>query len=113
VSLLLLDDEEVFSKILGIFCKEKGLKFYYAKNIEEAKVIAQNNKVKYAIIDQYLKNEKGSDFGRYLKNKFPEIKTIICSGSNNDISDEELKYFDISVNKSELVTFINEVLIKS
>ncbi|MCB4203414.1 hypothetical protein LF845_00400 [Deferribacterales bacterium Es71-Z0220] len=113
MSILLLDDEEVFAKMLSFVCASAGAKFYYARTIDEAKEIVKKNHIKYAIIDQNLKNEKGVSFNRFVKDTTADIKTIFCSGILDNIDDNELSRFDFVIDKSELITFLNKLLLKS
>ncbi|UOD35221.1 hypothetical protein DSN97_02455 [Deferribacteraceae bacterium V6Fe1] len=113
MSILLLDDEEVFAKMLSIVCASKGTKFYYARTIDEAKEIVKNNHIEYAIIDQNLRNEKGISFNRFVKDTATGIKTIFCSGVLDNIDNDELNRFDFVIDKSELITFLNNLLLKS
>jgi len=113
LSILLLDDEEVFAKIIRFVCAKAGTEFYYAQTIEQAKNIIKNNTVEYAIIDQNLKNEKGASFNQFLKNTSKGMKTIFCSGALDNIDADELNQFNFVLDKSELVTFLNNLLKKS
>lgn len=106
MSVLLLDDEEIFSDLLKILCKEIGVKFYSAKNTKEAIKIINENSIKLAIIDYNLKNEKGVLFNRYLKRYFPGVKTVLSSGNFDNIAETVKGRFDYILDKGMLVTFI-------
>jgi DNA-binding NtrC family response regulator len=108
LSLLLLDDEEIFSDLLKILCKEIDVKFYSARNTKEAIKIVNNNKIELVIIDYNLKNEKGSIFNRYLKRYFHDIKTALSSGSFDNISEKVSNRFDYILDKGSLVAFVRE-----
>lgn len=108
MSLLLLDDEDVFFKIVSILSKNLGFEFFYARNIYEAKSILSDETVSLAIIDYNLPESDGVSFNRYIKENFPGIKTAIFTGSPELIEKCQLDSFTYCIDKSELVNFIKD-----
>lgn len=108
MSLLLLDDEDVFFKIISILSKNMGFEFFYAKDIHEAKKILQDRDISLAIIDYTLTELDGVTFNRYVRENFPHIKTAIFTGAPEFIEKEQLDTFTYHIGKDELVDFIRE-----
>ena len=108
MSLLLLDDEDIFSKIISILSKSLGFDFFYAKNIHEAKNILKERDITLAIIDYTLTESDGVTFNRYIKENFPDVKTAIFTGAPEFMEKEQLDAFTYHIGKDELVEFIRK-----
>jgi two-component system response regulator HydG len=75
------EDEVEISGLLSSFFKRKGFEVSLSKNAEEAMQAIENEIPDFAVLDLFLEGEKnGLDILKYIKEKYPSIKTIVASG---------------------------------
>ena len=75
------EDEVEIAALLSTFFKRKGFEVSLSKTAEEAMETIENEMPDFAILDLFLEGHKdGLDILKYIKEKYPSIKTIVASG---------------------------------
>ncbi len=77
--ILLLEDDPLFLETLRLEFEERGYRALTASSLEEVKEM-QGIRPRFAIIDLRLRAETGIVAVEYLKEQFPECRSIILTG---------------------------------
>lgn len=81
--LLIIDDDQAFSRQLGRSMERAGLQVFAAFNAEEAlKMVAEENP-NFIVLDMKLENDNGLDLVPDIKEKCPNSKVVMLSGYGN------------------------------
>lgn len=81
INILIVDNDESLIKILSAFLsKDKMFSTLTALDGSKALEIVKNHKIDLVIIDLNMPGMSGIDFLSELRNKLPEIKSIILTG---------------------------------
>ncbi|NOX10077.1 MAG: response regulator transcription factor [Gammaproteobacteria bacterium] len=78
--LLLLDDDEAFSNILTRTLNRHGYEVSTASSIQQACLLAEQNRFPYAIIDLCIGSESGLTMVEHLIKRDVNIRIIILTG---------------------------------
>ena len=83
--LLIVDDDNVFLRVLSRAMEKFGYTVSGAQSLDEVKSVTQDKKLSYAIVDLHLKNrsETGLDIIKHIKNISPTTTIIMLSGYAN------------------------------
>ena len=79
-TILLLEDDETFSRVLARSLERKSFDVIMASNIEEAKQAIQQGTFEYGIFDLKLAEGTSMAFIPSFKERFPESKVLILTG---------------------------------
>ena len=82
-SLLLVDDDVTFLRVLSRSMGKIGYTVWPAQNIEEAKAAIDAIEPDYAVIDLHLGDSNGLDLVDYLRAASPRTAAVILSGYVN------------------------------
>ncbi len=75
------EDEIEISELLSSFFQRKGFEVSTSTNAEEAIKTIDLDTPDFAILDLFLEGQKsGLDILKFIKKKYPSIKTIVASG---------------------------------
>ncbi|SFN08954.1 hybrid sensor histidine kinase/response regulator [Thermodesulforhabdus norvegica] len=82
LSLLMIDDEEIFGSLVKEFFEQKGHKVHYYPRAESALEFLENSEEKpdLIILDLGLPGMGGRECLNILKTKYPDIPVIVASG---------------------------------
>jgi len=80
LSLLLVDDDEVFCEVLAKALTRKGYDVQTAHNVEQAKQLAQKDPPEYAIVDLNMPGASGLTLVSYLKELDENTRTVVLTG---------------------------------
>ncbi|MGC8767970.1 hypothetical protein [Calditerrivibrio sp.] len=108
MNLLFVEDEEIFYPLMEMLSKKFSFGLFIAGSVAMAKKTIEMEQLDLAIIDYELPDGKGDEVNIYIKEKFPHIKTAISSGHG-----EALRHsvgYDYSMDKSDFMNFIKEIL---
>lgn len=89
-TILILDDEELIRFSLGDYFEDLGWTVLAAESAEEAETIISVAHVDYATVDLRLGGMNGADFALSVKNRYPEIRILLFTGSFNFKLSEEM-----------------------
>ena len=89
-TILILDDEELIRFSLGDYFEDLGWTVLTAESAEEAETIISVAHVDYATVDLRLGGMNGADFALSVKNRYPEIRILLFTGSFNFKLSEEM-----------------------
>jgi len=79
------EDEVEIAELLSTFFKRKGFEVSTSKTAEEAMKMISHEIPDFAILDLYLEGHKsGFEILKFIKEKYPSIKTIVASGIMDD-----------------------------
>ena len=78
--ILLLDDDEVFLKVLGRALEKRAYQVLFATNISQALSLAKQSCPAYAVIDLKIDKESGLDCLAALQAINTEIRMLILTG---------------------------------
>lgn len=79
-SLLLVDDDVTFLRVLARAMGRQGFNVWPAQTLQEARSAIDAVKPDYAAIDFHLKDENGLDLFPYIQQHSPHTRAIILSG---------------------------------
>ena len=79
------EDEVEIAELLSSFFKRKGFEVSLSKTADEAMETITHDVPDFAILDLYLEGQKsGFEILKFIKEKYPSIKTIVASGIMDD-----------------------------
>jgi len=79
-TLLVIDNDEVFAKVLATALKKKGFRALTSTNMDETLRLLRNESPNKAIIDLRLGTTSGLQFLPILKASNPDIQIVVLSG---------------------------------
>ena len=79
-SLLLVDDDPTFCRVLGHALEKRGYKVTVAHSVEEATPLAQENPPEYAVIDLKMSGASGLVLVRTLHELDPATRIVVLTG---------------------------------
>ena len=78
--LLLVDDEEVFCRVMGQALERRGFRVTLAYNIEDALSAARQMPPDYAVVDLRIGEQSGLTLVPQLKSIQPEMSIVVLTG---------------------------------
>ena len=78
--LLLLDDDEVFCRVLAKALSKRAYRVHIANNIEDTLLLAQQQHPEYAIVDLRIGNESGLSAVKSLLEIVPDMRIVVLTG---------------------------------
>ena len=78
--ILIVDDEEIIRKEIGIFLKRKNYAVYEASAPSNAFEILENNEIEIVILDIRLPEMDGLEVLKKIKKNYPDIEVIMITG---------------------------------
>lgn len=92
-TLLLVDDEAMIITLTRRMLEDLGVNFLTAASGEEAIQISEqfSGDIDVALIDMSMPGMDGWETMTHLKQKRPETRVIICSGSSGDLDEDSLQ----------------------
>lgn len=78
--LLLVDDDEVFRRVLGRALERRGYSVLAAENAEAAMARVREHRPAYAVVDLKLGDESGLDLVPDLKATVPAMVVVVLTG---------------------------------
>ncbi len=82
-SLLLVDDDITFLRVLARSMSRLGFSVWPAQTLDEARAAVDAIKPDFAAIDFHLQDENGLDLFPYLKQHSPRTRAVVLSGYAN------------------------------
>ena len=82
-TLLLVDDDQIFLRVLSRAMSSLGYQVLTAASIEAAEELLIANYPEFAIVDLHLGGENGNDLIELLSSYFPRTRSIVLSGYAN------------------------------
>ena len=79
-NLLLVEDDEMFLKVMGRALEKRGFNVYVAQSANEGIDVSKNTSFEYAVIDLNMPESSGLTLLQYLMKVNPETKAIILTG---------------------------------
>ncbi len=80
ISILLVDDDEVFRKRLGRAFRDRGHDVRLAANYDEALASARDDSPQFAVVDLKMPGRSGLDVVRDLKAVDPTTRIVVLTG---------------------------------
>lgn len=98
IKILLIDDDDKVKFNLNLFLEDEGFDCHAVETAEHAidYLNNMNGEIDLAIVDIRLPGMSGEEFIPIMKEKFPEIKTIIHTGSTDYRCPKEFEKYNIS-----------------
>ena len=90
-SLLIIDDEVEFAKMLASFFRGKGYSVHASTNLEDAINIFRKEKPKVVLLDFNMPLVNGDKFLPILQNILPTVRIIVVTGCQADEVEERFK----------------------
>ncbi|MGA1795523.1 MAG: response regulator transcription factor [bacterium] len=88
------EDEVEIAELLALFFEKRGYQVSISKTADEAMKAIETEVPDFAILDLYLEGHKsGLEILRFIKEKYPAIKTIIASGVLDNPLQDDLEGF--------------------
>lgn len=86
VSILLVDDQQLFTEGLALILKQQFPEFdyHYADNGEDALYIIRTQKISLVLLDIGMPETNGMDVAKRIINDYPETKVLIVTQYNGD-----------------------------
>ena len=79
------EDEVEIAQLLSTFFRRRGYQVSISRTAEEAMKSIEEEVPDFAILDLFLEGQKsGLDILKFIKEKYPSIKTIVASGIMDD-----------------------------
>lgn len=82
-NLLIVEDDRAFRQRLTLSMERKGFTVVAAESVEEAGLLAADNKPRYAILDMKLTDGNGLDLVPTLRHLRHDVRIIILTGYGN------------------------------
>lgn len=79
-SLLLVDDDEVFRRVMAQALSRRGFDVTEAEDAEAGRLAAAGEAFEYALVDLRMPGESGLHLVRELVAKDPEIRVVVLTG---------------------------------
>jgi signal transduction histidine kinase len=79
-TVLLVDDEEIIRTTVGVFLRESGYETIEAADAEEAKKWVDQRSLDVAIVDINLESSTGLEVARHIRERQPDVRTILITG---------------------------------
>ncbi len=80
LSLLLVDDDEVFCEVLSLALQRRGFHVQIAHDVAQAQQLAQCNPPEYAIVDLNMPGASGLTLIAYLKELDENTRIVVLTG---------------------------------
>lgn len=113
-TLLIVDDEVTVRDVLSSFLENYGYTIIKAKDSKEAISIIENPDIEFDLMisDLYLEKVDGKELSSLLKEKRPEIKTLLISGvyPSNDITISSDLFFQKPFKLDEFIKKVRGIL---
>jgi signal transduction histidine kinase len=103
-TVMIVDDEKSIRVSLGLFLKNAGYAVIEAADAKDANQWAATHPLDIALIDVRLGKDYGIDVARHLRERQPDVKTILMTGEPNFASASDairLRIFDYLVKPIE------------
>lgn len=81
VKVLIIDDDEMYSRMLANFLDRNGYSAKYVGSGEKASELLEKEGVDVVITDPYLNKRGGFEIVEYVKNQDPQTNVIVITGS--------------------------------
>ena len=94
-TILILDDEEIICLNLGVFLEEEGYEVLSSGSGEEALEVLSKYPVQLVVVDVRLPGMDGNTFVREAHKRFPTLRFLIHTGSNQYIIPPDLSKIGI------------------
>ncbi len=78
--LLIIDDDETFSRVLARAMSHRGFECFQAYNVHSALVLASREQPSYCVLDLKLGDESGLRLIPQLLTKVPELRILLLTG---------------------------------
>ena len=78
--LLIIDDDETFSRVLARAMSHRGFECFQAQNIHSALVLARQEQPSYCVLDLKLGDESGLRLIPQLLAEVPELRILLLTG---------------------------------
>ena len=98
-SLLLVDDDEVSTKILSEILREKGYDVDVSQNGINALEKMKEKKYAAIILDYFLPYMNGDEIARRIKAMDPGVGVLLITGHKSIINDDRQNDFDFILDK--------------
>lgn len=86
------EDEVEIAQLLSAFFRRRGYQVSLSRTAQEAINNIQADVPDFAILDLFLEGDKsGLDILKFIKEKFPSIRTIVASGIMDDPMQDMMK----------------------
>lgn len=82
-TLLLVDDEENFLRVLSRNMERRGFTVYTAPGVTEAMAIAKLHRPNYAVVDMKMNDGHGLDLVPQLRDALPDMRVVMLTGFGN------------------------------
>lgn len=102
-SILVLDDDVHVRESLAIGLEDEDFDVYEAGSSEEALIFLDGRKVDLVVVDLRLPGMNGTDFINEARQRWPELKFVIYTGSPE---------FSIPVDLAEVPSVSNSIFLK-
>lgn len=102
-SILVLDDDVHVRESLAISLEDEDFKVYEVGSSEEALIFLDGQKVDMVVVDLRLPGMNGTDFINEARQKWPELKFVIYTGSPE---------FSLPVDLVEVANVSNSIFLK-
>ena len=79
-NILIVEDDELFARVMSKALKNRGLNSSYASSVEEAKGIIKDHNFDFAILDLNLGGESSLELIPVLKDTVTQIRILILTG---------------------------------
>ena len=79
-NILIVEDDELFARVMSKALKNRGFSSSYASSVEEAKGIIKDDNFDFAILDLNLGGESSLELIPVLKDTFAQIRILILTG---------------------------------
>ena len=78
--LLLVEDDEVFSQVMGRALQKRGFEVYTAANVNEGIELSEQITPEFAVVDLSMPGESGLALIKYLMETDPHTRVVMLTG---------------------------------
>ena len=115
-SILIIDDEPDIRALFTAELKEAGYNILQAANSKECYKILDAEKIDLCLLDIKLKDESGIDILQSITDKYPNVRTLMCTAYStyqNDFATWQadgywVKSQDLDSLKEEIIKVLNK-----
>lgn len=93
-TVLILDDDDAVRESLAHFLEDRGWQVSPAESAEQALQLLTESVPECAIVDIRLPGIDGNEFLRIVNRRYPNLACVICTGSPEYSTPEDILAFD-------------------
>jgi two-component system, OmpR family, phosphate regulon response regulator OmpR len=104
---LIVDDEEEFRLLIGIFLEAKGINFELAESAAQARNHLAHARFDLVISDLNMPGESGFDLFRFVSSQYPGVRFAIMTGCGSSRTKSEARNMGIDAYIEKPFSFVD------